>query len=208
MHDTALMFGDMFFKTYLKHIANPTIIDIGSLDINGSLRSVAPQGSQYLGLDLDHGKGVDVVLSDPYKYPIQDQQADAVVCSSCLEHTDMFWISFLEILRITKPTGVIYLQMPSQGEVHRYPIDSWRFYPDSGRSLEKWARYNQIPSLLLESFIGARQADQWRDCVMVFVKDEQYQSMYTDRIAFDYSDYANLTLYGDKELIRFTADIS
>ena len=50
-----------------------TIMEIGALDINGSLRSVAPPGSIYLGLDTVGGKGVDIVIDDPYVLPFEER---------------------------------------------------------------------------------------------------------------------------------------
>ena len=42
MHDTALMYGQYFFFTYLRDATGLKIVDIGAQDINGSLRAVAP----------------------------------------------------------------------------------------------------------------------------------------------------------------------
>ena len=97
MHLTAMEHGRLFFGCYLQGRAGATIVDIGSQDVNGSLRSVAPVGCHYVGLDFVHGPGVDVVLSEPYKLPIGDGMVDAVVSSSCLEHSEFFWLLFLVI---------------------------------------------------------------------------------------------------------------
>ena len=42
MHDTAMQFGQLFFQTYVKNSNKIKILDIGSQDVNGSLRTVAP----------------------------------------------------------------------------------------------------------------------------------------------------------------------
>lgn len=57
--------GKAFFQIYLNNTVGMTIVDIGSRDVNGSLRSVAPLNSTYVGVDFAAGKGVDVVLADP-----------------------------------------------------------------------------------------------------------------------------------------------
>jgi SAM-dependent methyltransferase len=150
MHDTAMQFGEIFFKTYLKIGLEKIIIDVGAQDVNGSLRSVAPIGSSYIGLDFEKGRGVDVVITDPYQLPIDSESADVVVSSSCFEHSDFFWLLFNECLRILKPSGLLYLNAPTNGPVHRYPTDCWRFYPDSGIALQNWGRRSGYDCMMLE----------------------------------------------------------
>src|ERR1035437_5767786 len=177
MHPTAMLHGRLFFQTYATKIPAAVVVDIGAQDVNGSLRAVCPLTCKYIGVDFVAGKGVDVVLEDPYKLPFEDASVDIVVSSSCLEHSEMFWVVFLEILRVLKPAGLCYLNVPSNGEFHRYPVDCWRFYPDSGNALVTWARRNDYPTVLLESFTG-NQANtgepglqQWSDYIAVFLKD-------------------------------------
>lgn len=170
MHATAMKHGALFFDTYLAGRKGLTILDIGAQDVNGSLRSVAPRDNNYVGVDFCEGKGVDVIIDDPYKLPFEDGYADACVSSSCFEHSEFFWLAFLEVVRITKPGGLIYLNVPSNGLVHRYPVDCWRFYPDSGLALQNWARRNGFELTQLESFVGGQASGYWNDFVAVFVR--------------------------------------
>src|SRR5690606_22164720 len=101
---------------------------------------VAPANVTYIGLDFEKAKGVDVLLTDPYTLPFENESVDVVVSSSCFEHSEMFWLVFAEILRILKPNGLVYLNAPSNGVVHRYPVDCWRFYPDAGEALATWGK--------------------------------------------------------------------
>lgn len=82
----------MFFDTYVRTPAR--IINIGAQDVNGSLRSVAPAGAEYVGLDLTEGRGVDVVITDPCELPFDDGSFDVAVTSSCFEHSEFFWLTF------------------------------------------------------------------------------------------------------------------
>jgi SAM-dependent methyltransferase len=136
MHDTAMEYGAEFFNVYLKNAKDLTIIDIGSQDINGSLRSVAPPNNKYIGIDFLKAKGVDVVITDQYSLPFDNESVDVIVSSSCFEHSEFFWLLFNEGLRILKPTGLMYINAPSNGPFHRFPVDCWRFYPDSGVALQ------------------------------------------------------------------------
>ena len=182
MHDTAMAYGDRFFRTYLKNGGGPTIVDIGSQDVNGSLRSVAPSDARYIGLDFVLAHGVDIVMTDPYRLPIESESVDVVVRSSCFEHSEFFWLLFNESLRVLKPTGLLYLNAPSNGPVHAYPVDCWRFYPDSGLALQNWGCRSGYDCVLLESFIGTRMTDVWNDFVAVFLKDRTHAHEFPQRM--------------------------
>ena len=175
MHDTAYWFGTTFFARYLE--ATPAmILDVGSADVNGSLRSAAPPGWLYVGVDIAPGKGVDIVLEDPCALPFPDQTFQAVVSTSCFEHDPLFWLTFLEMARVTAPGGYIYVNSPSDGAVHRYPLDCWRFYPDAAYALAAWASRKGVNLTVLEAFVAPPEADVWHDCVMVFGRDAPERS--------------------------------
>jgi ubiquinone/menaquinone biosynthesis C-methylase UbiE len=186
MHTTALENGKLFFDTYVKNKGDITVIDIGSQDVNGTLKSVAPSNVKYIGVDMEAAKGVDIVLSDPYKLPFADNSIDAIVSSSCFEHSEMFWVLFLEMMRILKPDGLCYINAPSNWNVHRYPLDCWRFYPDAGHALVTWAKYSGYNPLLLESYISDKTdkntIEEWEDFVAIFLKDEKYIKNFENRI--------------------------
>lgn len=182
MHDTAMMYGEHFFSTYLNDASGLKIADVGAQDVNGSLRSVAPINNEYIGVDFVEGKGVDIVLTDPYALPFEDSSIDVVVSSSCYEHSEFFWLTFNEALRVLKPTGLLYINAPSNGLYHRYPVDCWRFYPDSGVALQNWGNRSGYECALLESFIGLRQNDVWNDFVGVFVKNKSHAGTFPARI--------------------------
>ncbi len=191
MHDTALENAEYFFKTYASRRSGLKVVEIGSLDVSGTLRSVAPADCEYLGLDFAEGPGVDRIVEDPYDLPVEDEFADIVVSSSCFEHSEFFWLVFAEAQRILKPDGLCYINAPSNGAFHRFPVDCWRFYPDSGIALQKWARRVGYRTTLLESFVTLRKKDQWNDFVAVFVKNEAFAGFYPDRIHHQREDYMN-----------------
>jgi SAM-dependent methyltransferase len=195
MHDTAMLHGAAFFNTYLKNARDLTIVDIGSQDVNGSLRSVAPPHCRYVGVDFVEAKGVDVVIDDPYSLPFDNEYADVVISSSCFEHSEFFWLLFNEALRILKPTGLLYLNAPSNGMFHRYPVDCWRFYPDSGVALQNWGKRSGYNCALLESFVGFRKKDGWDDFVAVFVKDDTHRARYPARIQQGLREFSNGRLH-------------
>jgi hypothetical protein len=192
MHNSALKTAKLFFDNYCLRDKSIFIGEIGSQIYRTeicpyTLRDVSPKNSVYVGMDFEQGEGVDIILEDPYKFPFEDDTFDVLVTSSCFEHSEMFWVSFLESLRVLKPSGVMYCNAPSSNmPYHKFPVDCWRFFPDSGKALEKWGNYSGYNVKLLESYIVKPNYEQYddhvADWVSIFVKDKEYGNLYTNRI--------------------------
>ena len=202
MHPSAMLNGRLFFDTYIVPMGEVVVADVGAQDVNGSLRDACPPGVSYIGIDFEQAKGVDVVLTDPYSIPLESESVDAVVSSSCFEHSEMYWLVFQEILRILRPHGLLYLNVPSNGVFHRYPVDCWRFYPDAGSALVTWARRCGINAALLESYISRRDVETWNDFVAVFLKDEGLIGRHPRRILSSLKDFENGKLHGQKDILN------
>ena len=184
MHPTAFANCQEFFNVYGKFFSDEktNVVEIGSYDANGSLKSLVPHQFNYIGVDFCEGKGVDIVLTDPYQLPFENESVDIVLSSSVFEHSEFFWVVFLEIMRVLKPTGLYYLNVPSNGPFHKYPVDCWRFYPDSGNALSKWANRNQVNSIMLESYTSSQDFGVWNDYVAIFLKEAAFIQNYPNRI--------------------------
>ncbi|MEP3349843.1 MAG: methyltransferase domain-containing protein [Marinomonas sp.] len=209
MHPSAMNNGKVFFERYMPYLPSgekPKVVDIGAQNVNGSLREVCPENVEYIGVDFIEGKGIDVVLDDPYVLPFADNSVDVVVSSSCFEHSEMFWVLFLEVIRVLKPHGVFYLNAPSNGSFHRYPVDCWRFYPDCGRALVTWAKRNNYSIALLESFTAFQIRDVWNDYVAVFLKNEAFALNYPEKAFTGRDDVENITVYQQDKILKETAD--
>jgi len=76
-----------------EEITGKDILEVGSLDVNGSVRpyieSLHP--NSYLGIDMSEGKGVDLVLNanNILKY-FGNKRFDVVICTDMLEHV-YYW---------------------------------------------------------------------------------------------------------------------
>ena len=167
MHDTAYQIGGLVMDTYLP-LLPARILEIGAMNVNGTLRDHSPRNAEYIGLDFEGGDGVDAVVSSCDDWDVLYAHFDLVMASSVFEHDKTFWRTFLQMCRKAKPGGHIYINAPSNGTVHRYPKDYWRFYPDSGLALEEWARSEGLELTLVESFIAEREGDGWNDFCAVF----------------------------------------
>lgn len=201
MHPSAMGNCSSFFQTYAQAFeqqAQVKVIEIGSQDVNGSLRSTCPPRFEYVGVDFQDAKGVDVVLTDPYSLPFESGSVDIVLSSSCFEHSEMFWLVFLEVLRVLKPGGLFYLNAPSTGAFHRFPVDCWRFYPDSGRALINWARRNDIDAEVLESY--TQKGESWQDYVAVFLKSASQIGRFPARILDTKKDFENGQVCGTTDV--------
>lgn len=145
MHPTSLAHMKRLAATHLGPAAPGTVIDVGSLDINGSYREIfESRGWDYIGCDVTPGKNVDVLLDDPYALPFKDDSIDLVVSGQALEHIEFVWQTMAEISRILRSGGMVFLIAPSRGPEHRFPVDCWRFYPDGFRALARWARLDVV----------------------------------------------------------------
>jgi SAM-dependent methyltransferase len=191
MHKTAQTHAKLFFDVYVEN-EDVSILEIGSLDVGGSIRSCAPPKSKYVGVDFVDGPGVDVVIEDPYTLPFDDDCFDICLASSVFEHSEFFWLLFNEILRTLKSDGLFYLNAPSNGSFHQFPVDCYRFYPDAGKALEKWSRRCGYNATMLESFVGKQTCySNWNDFVAVFLKDANFSAKYSDRIQSKFSAFSN-----------------
>ncbi len=169
MHLSASLIGQKALELYTEP-SFKKVLEVGSLDVNGSLRDHNVENLEWTGVDFEVGNGVDVVITDPYSYPFESDTYDMILASSVFEHSEFFWILFMEMVRLTKPGGVIYLNAPSNGAVHRYPVDVYRFYPDSAKALVNYAKREGVDLALEETFIYRGVDRGWSDWVAVFRK--------------------------------------
>lgn len=139
MHTSSLEHVKRLVDGYLDHKQHLHVLDIGSYDVNGSYEQFFQNPNwRYTGVDLAAGPNVDVVLTSPYRLPFASFSIDVVVSGQAFEHVEFFWLTWMEMARVLKPGGLIFLLAPSRGPEHRYPQDCWRFYPDGYRALAKY----------------------------------------------------------------------
>ena len=128
------------------------------------------------------GPNVDAVMTRPYRIPAKSRSADVVLSGQAFEHIPFFWASILEIARVLKPNGLVFLTAPSRGHVHT-SRDCWRYYPDGFRALAAHARlelceaYTDFPPSkgIWHDYQGIdKKAAYWGDSVGVFQKPKNY----------------------------------
>lgn len=170
MHPSAYEHALNFFNRYLLPVEQAEqrrfkVIDFGSYDVNGTLKPIF-KNHDYIGIDMAEGPNVNIVCVNN-NVPLPDNSCDVIVSSSNFEHDDMFWITFLEMCRLVRSGGLIYINAPSRGGYHAHPIDCWRFYADSWKALEKWGRTNNHQVTLIDSFVDPADT-QFQDSVGIY----------------------------------------
>lgn len=100
-----------------------------------------------LGVDMEDGLGVDLVLNLEDSLPATLGRFDHVDCLSVLEHSRRPWLLAANIERLLEPGGTLYLYVPFIWWLHR-PPDYWRMTVEAVRSvfpLIVWDRLLYVP---------------------------------------------------------------
>jgi SAM-dependent methyltransferase len=136
MHDSVMAFG----RTVLtdKDIRGKRVIEVGSMNVNGSLRAhVEALGpAHYVGIDFAAGRGVDLVCDarDLVKC-FGARSYDVVISTEMLEHAKDWRAAVRAMKGILVLGGLILLTARGPGfPLHGFPHDWNRFTPqDAGR---------------------------------------------------------------------------
>ena len=75
------------------------------------------------------------VLANAQALPLKNDTADAVLLTQVLEHVVDPAAVLLEMSRVLRPGGRLFLTVPFVWEVHEAPFDFWRFTPFSLQDL-------------------------------------------------------------------------
>lgn len=116
------------------------ILDVGSYDVNGSYKNIfINKKYEYLGLDMETGPNVDIVLKNPYDWnEIETDTFDVIISGQAFEHIEFFWITIAEMARVLKKDGLLCIIAPNGFEEHRFPVDCYRFFTDGMVALARY----------------------------------------------------------------------
>ena len=140
--------------------------DAKILDVGAGGRRIAPGITT---LDAIAGPEVDIV-GDVHSMPVGDNGYDCVFCTGTLEHVEDPWRAIAEIYRVTRPGGIVHIDVPFIQGFHADPNDYWRFTIDGLKLLCK--SFEELESGV---HIGPT-------CGMVWVAREWANSACDDRI--------------------------
>lgn len=89
------------------------VLDVGSLDINGSNRFLFEDCS-YCGIDIGEGPNVDIV-SKAHEFNAQNESYDVIISTECFEHDMYYDLSIDNIVRILKSDGLFIFTCATTG---------------------------------------------------------------------------------------------
>lgn len=109
------------------------VLEIGSMDFNGSVREYFTEATEYIGIDMQAGKGVDIVMPSTACISKWGQEAfDVVLCLEVLEHDRTFWRTVEDMRLLVKRGGHMIISTPGYHfPYHGYPKDYYRFSEDT-----------------------------------------------------------------------------
>lgn len=90
------------------------VLEIGSYDVNGSVRRIFAPAASYVGVDLTPGPGVDLVGLG-HEVDHADASYDITVSAECFEHDPHWRETFTNMVRMTRPGGLVAFTCASHG---------------------------------------------------------------------------------------------
>jgi len=108
------------------------VLEVGSKYINGSVRPLIEKfcnPNKYVGVDIETGKFVDVVVpAEKLVLFFGENKFDIVISTEMLEHVMDWRIVIHNLKKVLNPGGIIYITTRSYGfGYHDYPFDFWRY---------------------------------------------------------------------------------
>lgn len=105
-HEAQRVFFGNVKKQWPEFFDGQHVLEVGSLDINGTVRDFFTNNSTYIGVDVGPGPGVDVVAQGQ-DLTYDDGEFDVTVSAECFEHNPYWKETFTNMARMTRPGGLV-----------------------------------------------------------------------------------------------------
>jgi len=129
-----------FVNKHLDKSKQLSILDIGACDVNGSYKSLFECNNwEYAGMDIVAGKNVDIVGWENIV-----KKYDVIISGQTIEHVNHPWDWLKLAANKLNKNGLLCVIAPNTFVEHRYPIDTYRYYPDGIRDLFNYANIIEI----------------------------------------------------------------
>lgn len=126
-------------RSFPEKFRRVSVLDIGSLDINGNNRDLF-EDCLYMGIDVGYGKNVDFEVKG-HELQLPDGSFDVVVSSECFEHDRYYEKTLQNAVRLLRPGGLFVFTCATTGRAEH---GTRRTSPEAAPLLEShgdWADY-------------------------------------------------------------------
>jgi len=158
------------YLQYLNKIENPKVLDVGGLH-NQPEKSYLRlfeniPGIEWTVADIVEHPSVNVVMTNPFVLPFEDETFDLVVSGQMLEHSANPFKSVAEMHRVLKTGGRLALAAPSAGPRHDAQ-DGWRFMDDAFRFIAEDIGGIEIIADWIHKDAPDTRSRKWQDHLFV-----------------------------------------
>lgn len=161
MHKEAKQFVRQVKAEYPEYFNGKKVLEVGSLDINGSVRKYFVD-CDYTGIDRSDGRGVDIVCDAWSFVVLPETKFDVVISTEMLEHDKTWMMSLERMYRNLKPNGLLLITCagPTRAEHGTTRSDGgWASpsTPDYYRNISTEDFASVLPATLFsKSYLGYR----------------------------------------------------
>lgn len=124
---------------YPRHFDRARVLEVGSLDINGSVRELFTN-CDYTGVDLAPGPGVDLACPGQL-LDLASARFDTVISAECFEHNPFWRETLANMLRMTRPGGLVLVSCATTG---RKEHGTARTNPEASPFTQGWDYYKNL----------------------------------------------------------------
>lgn len=202
-HTEQIYFTQAIKKHFPEFFTGKKVLEVGSLDINGSVRELFSQG-EYVGIDLELGNGVDHAVPGQLA-DFKTGSFDVVVTCNCFEHNPYWLETFSNMCRMAKPGGLFIMTVAGYGFMEH---GTTRTNPDDspftvGQGWEYYRNLSERDFAVLDMnnwFSKWKFIHNWKSKDLYFVgvlkggEGEKYAAA-IDAVAQDYDKTSN-NIYG------------
>jgi len=152
-----------FIRKFAEHLKGP-FLEVGSRDYGSTqdLRILFADRDKYIGVDMEDGTGVDIVLDltgdfEHLDAKLHGHRFGTIFCLSVLEHCEQPFKMAENLTLLLKPRGQIVISAPFSWKIHGYPNDYWRFTPEGIKKLFPKIEFNEAFGLAATSKVDEFQ---------------------------------------------------
>jgi SAM-dependent methyltransferase len=153
MHRSVKNFVSRVKERYPDSFINKNVLEVGSLDINGSVRQFFTR-CNYTGIDITKGPGVDIVSPVHQYHP--SELFDTIISTEMLEHDIHMKKSLKQMVDLLKPGGLLLITAAGYGRPEHGTTAS---SPGSSPATNDY--YCNVTAKMLTSALPLESFSQW-----------------------------------------------